>query len=65
MLPDELKRDFYAEMCRHQASVTAGTVFDETRALLRTWLAAAWYLTNQKQGVSALGLQRRVGDRQL
>ncbi len=25
------------------------------------WLAAAWYLTNQKQGVSALGLQRVLG----
>jgi transposase-like protein len=47
--------------CRHQASVTAGTVFDKTRTPLRTWLAAAWYLTNQKQGVSALGLQRVLG----
>ena len=25
------------------------------------WLAAAWYVTNQKQGVSALGLQRVLG----
>lgn len=47
--------------CRYQASVTAGTVFDKTRTPLRTWLAAAWYLTNQKQGVSALGLQRVLG----
>ena len=47
--------------CRHQASVTAGTVFEKTRTPLRTWLAAAWYLTNQKQGVSALGLQRVLG----
>ena len=28
---------------------------------LRVWLAAAWYLTSQKQGVSALGLQRVLG----
>ena len=28
---------------------------------MRVWLAAAWYLTNQKQGVSALGLQRVLG----
>jgi transposase-like protein len=47
--------------CRHQASVTAGTLFDKTRTPLRTWLAAGWYLTNQKQGVSALGLQRVLG----
>ncbi len=47
--------------CRHQSTVTAGTIFDKTRTPLRVWLAAAWYLTNQKQGVSASGLQRVLG----
>jgi transposase-like protein len=47
--------------CRHQSTVTAGTIFDKTRTPLRVWFAAAWYLTNQKQGVSALGLQRVLG----
>ena len=47
--------------CRYQCTVTAGTVFDKTRTPLRTWLATAWYLTNQKYGVSALGLQRVLG----
>ena len=47
--------------CQYQSSVTAGTIFDKTRTPLRVWLAAAWYLTNQKQGVSALGLQRLLG----
>jgi len=47
--------------CRHQCSVTAGTIFDKTRTPLRVWFAAAWYLTSQKQGVSALGLQRVLG----
>lgn len=47
--------------CRHQASVTSGTIFDKTRTPMRVWLAAAWYLTNQKQGVNALGLQRVLG----
>jgi transposase-like protein len=47
--------------CRHQSTVTAGTIFEKTRTPLRVWLAAAWYLTNQKQGVSALGLQRVLG----
>ena len=49
------------QSCKHQASVTAGTIFDKTRTPLKVWLAAAWYLTNQKQGVSALGLQRVLG----
>jgi transposase-like protein len=47
--------------CRHQCTVTAGTVFDKTRTPLRSWLAAVWYITNQKQGVTALGLQRVLG----
>jgi transposase-like protein len=47
--------------CQHQSTVTSGTIFEKTRTPLRVWLAAAWYLTNQKQGVSALGLQRVLG----
>lgn len=47
--------------CRHQSTVTAGTLFDKTRTPLRTWFAAVWYVTNQKHGVSALGLQRVLG----
>jgi predicted RNA-binding Zn-ribbon protein involved in translation (DUF1610 family) len=47
--------------CRYQGTITAGTVFDKTRTSLRSWFAAAWYLTNQKQGVTALGLQRVLG----
>ena len=47
--------------CRHQSSVTAGTVFAKTRTPLRTWFAAVWYVTNQKSGASALGLQRVLG----
>ena len=47
--------------CRHQATVTAGTIFDKTRTELRVWFAAIWYITNQKHGVSALGLQRVLG----
>ena len=47
--------------CRYQCTVTAGTVFAKTRTPLRSWLAAAWYITNQKQGVNALGLQRVLG----
>ncbi len=49
------------QSCKHQSSVTAGTIFDKTRTPLKVWLAAAWYITNQKHGVSALGLQRVLG----
>jgi transposase-like protein len=47
--------------CDHQASVTAGTIFDKTRTPLTVWFAAAWHITSQKYGTSALGLQRVLG----
>ncbi len=47
--------------CRHTTSVTAGTIFHLTRTPLATWFAAVWYVTNQKNGVSALSLQRILG----
>jgi transposase-like protein/predicted RNA-binding Zn-ribbon protein involved in translation (DUF1610 family) len=47
--------------CNYQASVTAGTLFHDTRKPLRLWFEAMWHVTNQKPGVSALGLQRALG----
>lgn len=47
--------------CAYQGTVIAGSIFDKTRTPLRVWLAGAWYVTNQKQGVNALGLQRVLG----
>jgi hypothetical protein len=47
--------------CRRRSSVTAGTIFAGTRTPLTLWFAACWYVVNQKNGVSALGLQRVLG----
>ena len=47
--------------CRHKTSLTAGTIFEGTRKPLRTWFLAMWFVTSQKNGVSALGLQRELG----
>ena len=47
--------------CHARTSLTAGTIFEGTRKPLRTWFMAMWFLTSQKNGVSALGLQRVLG----
>ncbi|MGH3132038.1 MAG: IS1595 family transposase [Gaiellaceae bacterium] len=47
--------------CRKETSVTAGTIFADTRLPLTTWFAAAWQVTNEKPGVSAQSLQRSLG----
>jgi len=56
------KRDLYrCGRCDFQVSVTAGTIFQDTKKPLRLWFRAMWYVTSQKQGVSALGLKRVLG----
>lgn len=50
--------------CGYQSSVTAGTVFQDTRSPLRLWFQAMWWMTTQKNGASALGLQRVLGLKQ-
>lgn len=47
--------------CRHQVSVTAGTIFQDSHLPLSTWFRAMWHVTSQKPGASALGLQRVLG----
>ena len=58
----QMKRGLYwCRNCGYQVSVTAGTLFHDTHKPLRVWFEAMWYVTNQKSGVSALGLQRVLG----
>lgn len=52
---------FQCSACRRQTSPTAGTIFQDTRKPLVTWFRAMWYVTSQKNGASALGLQRVLG----
>lgn len=47
--------------CARKVSVTAGTIFDRSRIPLPDWFTAIWFMTNQKYGISALGLQRLLG----
>ena len=41
--------------------MTRGTLFQDTHKPLRLWFQAIWYVVNQKNGVSALGLQKALG----
>jgi transposase-like protein len=47
--------------CRHQASVTAGTILEKTRTPLTTWFEATWHVTTAKNGLSAKTLERTLG----
>jgi len=52
---------FECQDCSRQTSVTAGTLFHNTRKPLHVWFEAMWHITNQKYGANALGLQRVLG----
>ena len=56
------KRQLYiCVQCKHQTSVTAGTILHGARQPLRLWFRAMWYISTQKYGTNALGLQRVLG----
>src|SRR5487761_2636810 len=47
--------------CRYEMSVSAGTIFQDSHVPLTIWFRAMWQITSQKNGMSALGLQRVLG----
>jgi len=61
-IPWNANRDrLICPICRHQTSVTAGTIFDKTRTQLKTWFEAAWHVSTAKSGMSAKTLERTIG----
>jgi len=57
-----VKSNLYeCKKCGHQNRLTAGTIFENTRKPLSMWFRAMWWITSQKNGISALGLQRILG----
>lgn len=52
---------FRCTACQRQTSPIAGTIFEGTRKPLRAWFQAMWFVTNQKSGGNALGLQHVLG----
>jgi transposase-like protein len=55
------KRQWVCAQCAQRTSVTAGTIFHRSHTPISTWFAAAWFVTSQKNGVSAVGLQHALG----
>src|SRR5207244_4764155 len=53
------QRRWQCTACRVQVSLTAGTILDNTKTPLTVWFWAAYLMTTDKRGVSALLLQRQ------
>ena len=55
------RKRYHCAECGHETSLTAGTIFQDTRQPLHLWFRLIWHVVGQKNGVSALGLQRVIG----
>lgn len=55
------RNDVQCAQCGRQTSLTAGTILEGTRKPLRQWFLAIWWVSTQKTGGSAKGLQRLLG----
>ncbi|NOU23331.1 MAG: IS1595 family transposase [Methyloglobulus sp.] len=52
---------YQCKACRHQTSLTAGTLFQKTKLPLTTWFLAIYLVSQAKTGLSALALKRHLG----
>lgn len=52
---------FKCRKCGYQATVLAGTVFQDTHLPITTWFKAIWHVCSQTGGTNALDLQKVLG----
>lgn len=52
---------YQCRACRHQTTLTAGTLLEGTKFPLRTWMLAMHLLTSTKTNLAALELMRHLG----
>lgn len=52
---------FQCGACRHQTSLTAGTLMEHTKLPLTTWFLAIHLISQAKTGISSLALKRDLG----
>lgn len=52
---------FQCADCRHQTSLTAGTVLEKTRKPLKMWFRAVFEISTRRTGISAMDLMRIMG----
>jgi hypothetical protein len=58
------RKVFQRNRCKRQVSLTAGTVFQDSKLPLTTWFAAIYHLAQGKNGISSVELGRRLGVKQ-
>ena len=57
----KLLKIFQCSNCRDQVSLTQGTIFHSTKLTLIKWFQAMFFMTQNKNNISALELKRHIG----
>jgi transposase-like protein len=52
---------YQCKACGHQTTATAGTIMEKTRTPLTKWFAAMYLVAEDKRGLSAMALRRKIG----
>ena len=52
---------YQCHRCHRQTALLSGTLFESTKLPLTTWFLALYWLTQAKNGLSALALKRQLG----
>jgi transposase-like protein/IS1 family transposase len=52
------KRTHKCGDCRARFSIKVGTIFEDSKLPLRTWMLAVWYITSHKKGISSTQLAK-------
>lgn len=47
--------------CRQRFSIKVGTIFEDSKLPLRTWMLAVWYITSHKKGIASTQLAKDLG----
>lgn len=55
------RRRIGCQKCKHQTSLTTGTIFEQSNKPLTLWYRVIWLMIAQKNGISAKGVQRIMG----
>jgi transposase-like protein len=48
-------------VCRKRFSIKVGTIFEDSKIPLRTWMLAIWYITSHKKGIASTQLAKDLG----
>jgi transposase-like protein len=55
------KRSHKCGDCRKRFSIRVGTIFEDSKLPLRTWLLAIWLITSHKKGIASTQLAKDLG----